>query len=166
MPFVVLTGTPSKPLPATTLSGSSGRGTGGSFPKVLNQDNSEEVYYQTIGENVVRFEISLLRKPNFSNPAKPIAARLLSDTETPIELAQYGFSNISALIITIAVVDAQSSLRVSTASINALDLPDTVPTDFPLYPLDQWNKTFSGKLNTLPKTLSGGLRFYQRAIQL
>jgi len=166
MPFVVLTGTPSKPLPATTLSGSSGTGTGGSFPKVLNQDNSEEVYYQTIGENVVRFEISLLRKPNFSNPAKPIAARLLSDTETPIELAQYGFSNISALIITIAVVDAQSSLRVSTASINALDLPDTVPTDFPLYPLDQWNKTFSGKLNTLPKTLSGGLRFYQRAIQL
>jgi prepilin-type N-terminal cleavage/methylation domain-containing protein len=166
MPFVVLSGTPSKPIPATTLSGASGTGTGGSFPKVLGQDKAEDVYYQTIGENIVRFEISLLRKPNFSNPAKPVSARLLSDTETPAELAQYGFSNISALIITIAVIDTQSSLRVSASAINNLDLGDTTPADFPLYPLDQWNKTFLGKINSLPKPISGGLRFYQRAIQM
>ncbi len=166
MPFVVLTGTPSKPLPATTLSGSSGTGAGGSFPKVLSQDKAEDVYYQTIGENIVRFEISLLRKPNFSNPAKPVPARLLSDAEVPAELAQYGFSNISALIVTIGVVDAQSSLRVSASAINSLELSDTMPAGFPLYPLDQWNKVFLGKLNSLPKTLSGGLRFYQRAIQM
>ena len=166
MPFVVLTGTPAKPLPSTTLSGSSGTGAGGSFPNVLGQDKAEDTYYQTVGENIVRFEVSLLRKPNLSNPARPVAARLLSDAETPAELAQYGFSNISALIITIAVIDTQSSLRVSAASINALDLQDTKPADFPLFPLDQWNKSYLEKINSLPKTLSGGLRFYQRAIQL
>ena len=166
MPFVVLAGSPSKPVPATTLAGSSGTGTGGSFPKVLGQDKAEEVYYQTVGENVVRFEISLLRKPNFSNPARPVAARLLSDAETPTELAQYGLSNISALVVTIAVIDTQSSLRASQAVINGLELPDTTPSDFPLYPLDQWNKVFLGKINSLPKPISGGLRFYQRVVQM
>lgn len=166
MPFVVLTGSPSKPVPATTLAGSSGTGTGGSFPKVLSQDKAEDAYYQTVGENIVRFEISLLRKPNFSNPAKPVAARLLTDTETPAELAQYGFSNISAVVVTIAVIDTQSSMRASTSVINELELPDTTPADFPLYPLDQWNKAFLGKINSIPKSLSGGLRFYQRVVQM
>lgn len=166
MPFVVLTGNPSKPELATTLAGSNGTGTGGSFPKVLGQDKAEDIYYQTVGENVVRFEISLLRKPNFSNPARPVAARLLADTEIPQELAQYGFSNISSLIVTIAVIDTQSGLRTSTSAINGLELPDTTPADFPLYPLDQWNKAFLGKINSLPKPLSSGLRFYQRAVQM
>jgi prepilin-type N-terminal cleavage/methylation domain-containing protein len=166
MPFVVLNGNPAKPLPATTLAGSSGTGAGGSFPKVLGQDEAENLYYQAIGENIVRFEISLLRKPNFANPARPVAARLLADAETATELAQYGFSNISALIITIAVLDTQSSARVPAAAINALELQDTKPGDFPLYPLDQWNKTFMEKINSLPKPIAGGLRFYQRAVQM
>ena len=166
MPFVVLAGTPSKPLPATTLAGSTGTGTGGSFPKVLAQDETEDVYYQTVGENIVRLEVSLLRKPNFNNPTRPVAARILSDAEIPAELAQFGFSNISALIVTIAVVDTESSQRVSESIINGLELQDTAPTDFPLYPLDQWNKSFLAKVNSLPKTLAGGLRFYQRVIQM
>jgi prepilin-type N-terminal cleavage/methylation domain-containing protein len=166
MPFVVLTGTPGKPLPATTLSGLSGTGSGGSFPKVIGQDKAEDAYYQTIGENIVRFEISLLRKPNFANPSKPVAARLLSDTEIPTELSQYGLSNISALIVTIAVIDSQSISRISANAITALDLGDTKPADFPKYPLDQWNQTFLSKINSLPKTLSGGVRFYQRVIQM
>jgi len=166
MPFVVLAGTPSKPVPSTTLAGSSGTGTGGSFPKVLGQDTAEEVYYQTVGENVVRFEVSLLRKPSFTDPLRPASARLLADAETPAELAQYGFGNISALLVTIAVIDTQSSIRMSASAINSLDLSDTNPRDFPLYPLDQWNKSFLSKINVLPKTISGGLRFYQRVIQM
>ena len=166
MPFVVLAGAPSKPLPATTLAGSSGTGTGGSFPKVLGQDEAEDIYYQTVGENIVRFELSLLRKPNLSNPTRPVAARVLSDAEIPAELAQFGLSNISAMIVTIAVVDTESSQRVSDSIINGLELQDTVPTDFPLYPLDQWNRSFISKVNSLPKTLAGGIRFYQRVIQI
>lgn len=166
MPFVVLTGTPPKPLPSTTLGGAAGTGSGGSFPKVLAQDSSEDVYYQTLGENIVRFEVSLLRKPNLSNPARPVAARLLADSEIPAELAQYGFSNISAIIVTIAVVDSDAGPRLSASAIKDLELKDTVPADFPLYPLDQWNKSFLGKINSIPKNLAGGLRFYQRLIQM
>jgi prepilin-type N-terminal cleavage/methylation domain-containing protein len=166
MPFVVLTGTPRKPLPATTLKGTTGTGAGGSFPKVLAGDKAEDIYYQTIGENIVRFEISLLRKPDLSNPLRPKDARLLLDAETPNELAEFGFSNISALVITIAVVDMQAGLRATQATINGLELGDTIPTTFPLYPLDQWNQTFQTKASSLPKTLSSGIRFYQRAIQM
>lgn len=158
MPFVVLTGTPSKPLPATTLAGS--------FPKVLGQDKAEDVYYQTIGENIVRFEISVLRKPNLSNPSRPVAARILADAEIPAELSQFGLSNISALIITIGVVDSEARQRLSSSIVESLALQDTNPTDFPLYPLDQWNKSLMGNINSLPKPLAGGLRFYQRIIQM
>lgn len=166
MPFVVLTGTPPKPLPATTLGGVSGAGTGGSFPKVVTQDKSEDIYYQTLGENIVRFEISLLKKPDLSNRDRPRPARLLTDAEIPAELAQYGFSNVSALIVSIAVLDSQASARISATAIDGLALQDSVPTDFPLYPVDQWNKAFLGKINSLPKNLAGGLRFYQRSIQM
>jgi prepilin-type N-terminal cleavage/methylation domain-containing protein len=166
MPFVVLTGTPSEPLKETTLAGASGSGSGGSFPKVLGQDGAEDIYYQTIGENIVRFEISVLRKPSLSNPTRPVAARILSDAEIPAELSKFGFSNISALIITIGVVDSEARLRLSSSTVESLALQDTNPTDFPLYPLDQWNKSLLGKINSLPKPLAGGLRFYQRIIQM
>ena len=166
MPFVVLTGNPPQPLASTTLAGASSDGTGGSYPKVLSQDNSENIYYQTVGENIVRFEISLLRKPNLSDPSAPVAARLLNDTEIPAELSRFGFSNISSLIITIAVVDSDSKMRISPSMVDSLALQDTNPTDFPLYPLDQWNRSFLAKANSLPKTIAGGIRFYQRVIQL
>ncbi len=166
MPFVALTGNPLKPLPATTLMGSSGNGGDGSFPRVLAGNKAEDIYYQTIGENIVRFEISLLRKPDLSNPTRPKNARLLLDSETPKELAEFGFSNISALVISIAVVDTQAGLRVSQATINALELGDTDSAVFPKYPLDQWNQAFQSKSSSLPKALSNGIRFYQRAIQM
>lgn len=166
MPFVVLTGNPAKPLPATTLAGTSTDGSGGSFPAVLGQNAAEDIYYQTVGENVVRFEISLLRKPNLSNPSAPVAARLLNDAEIPAELSQFGFSNISSLVITIAVVDSESKSKISPSTVDSLALHDTNPADFPLYPLDQWNRSFLAKANTLPKSIAGGIRFYQRIIQL
>lgn len=166
LPFVVLTGAPSKPLPTTTLAGASSTGSGGTFPKVLGQDKSEEIYYQVIGENIVRFEISLLRKPNASNPARPIAARILSDTEIPAELSQFGLSNISAMVVTIAVLDPEARLRATPTIIESFGLQDTNPADFPLYPLDQWNKSFLGKVSSLPKSLASGVRFYQRIIQM
>jgi hypothetical protein len=90
----------------------------------------------------------------------------LSDLETPDELAEFGFSNLSALIITIAVVDSQAGLRASQDTIKTLELGDTDSAAFPEYPLDQWNKTFQTKASSLPKALSSGIRFYQRAIQL
>jgi prepilin-type N-terminal cleavage/methylation domain-containing protein len=166
MPFVVLSGNPPKPLPATTLAGASATGAGGSFPRVLGQDSGEDIYYQTIGENIVRFEVSLLRKPNLSNPARPVAARLLSDAEIPVELSQFGFSNISAIVVTIAVVDSESKNRLSPSLIDSLAFQDTTPADFPLYPLDRWNSSFTAKAATLPKAVTGGLRLYQRIIQM
>lgn len=166
MPFVVLTGNPPQPLAATTLAGISLDGSGGSFPRVLGQETSEDLYYQTVGENIVRFEISLLRKPNMSDPNSPVAARLINDADIPGELSRFGFSNISALIITIAVVDSESKMRITPSLVDSLALQDTNPTDFPLYPLDQWNRSFLAKANSLPKTLTGGIRFYQRIVQL
>jgi prepilin-type N-terminal cleavage/methylation domain-containing protein len=166
LPFVVLTGTPSKPLPATTLAGASSTGSGGSFPKVLGQDKSEDIYYQSIGENIIRFEISLLRKPDLSIPSRPVASRILSDTEIPAELSQFGLSNISAMIITIAVIDSEARVRTSASTIESLALQDTNPSDFPLYPLDLWNKSFLSKVSSLPKPVASGVRFYQRIVQM
>lgn len=166
LPFVVLSGTSNNPLPATTLAGASQTGSGGTFPKVLGQDKSEDIYYQSIGGNVIRFEISLLRKPNLSTPAKPVPARVLADAEIPLELSKFGFSNVSAVIVTIAVVDPGASLRTTSSTVEGLALQDTNPTDFPLYPLDKWNKTFLSKAGSLPKPLANGVRFYQRIIQM
>jgi prepilin-type N-terminal cleavage/methylation domain-containing protein len=166
LPFVVLTGNPPKPLPATTLAGPNSTGSGGSFPAVLGQNTAEDIYYQTIGENIVRFEVSLLRKPNPSNPTRPVAARILSDAEIPAELSQFGFSNISAVVVTIAVADSDSKNQITPSLIDSLALQDTNPTDFPMYPLDRWNTSFVSKAASLPKTVAGGLRFYQRIIQM
>jgi len=67
MPFVIIDSS-GKPLPASTLVGKGG-GSNGSFEKVTTQAASEDLYYQPIAENVVRFEVSLLYKPKASSTA-------------------------------------------------------------------------------------------------
>jgi len=164
MPFVILDSA-GKPAPSSTLAGG-GLGVGGSFQKVIMQDLLEEPYYQPIAENVLRFEISLLRAPDRSNPASPLKARLLTDLETPTQLSRYGFNNVTAVVATLAVLDSQNAIKVSDADIANLTLDDTIPTDFPKYPLEAWNAAFMSNAKTWSKPLTNGLRFYQRVIGL
>jgi len=171
MPFVVLNATTGLPVTSTTLEGS-GTGSGGSFDKVITQDSSEDLYYQPIAENVVRFEISLLRKPDLSNAAQPVAAKLLDDSEftstsaKPSELARYGFTNISAVVVTLAILDSQNALNVTSSDISGLNFDDTIANNFPKYPLDSWNTTFTTSAGSWSKPLRNGLRLYQRVIGL
>jgi len=173
MPFVILDSS-GKPLPASTLVGTGG-GSGGSFEKVTTQDKSEDSYYQPIAENVVRFEVSLLHKP-IPASSNPTPAWILpdakltnaADSATPNEneLSRYGFANIAAVVVTLAVLDSQNAQRVSEADITSLGLGDTVANDFPKYPLDSWNSTFMSNVSTWKKPITNGLRFYQRVIGL
>lgn len=178
MPFVILDSS-GKPLPASTLVGKGG-GSNGSFEKVTTQAASEDLYYQPIAENVVRFEISLLHKP-----IQPIAnsqtftpswilpdAKLknAADSASPNdnELSRNGFANISAVVVTLAVLDSQNALKVTEDDITQTKskLDDTAPNDFPKYPLDSWNSTFLSNANSWKKPITNGLRFYQRVIGL
>jgi len=175
MPFVILDSS-GKPIPASTLVGK-GNGSGGSFEKVTSQAASEDLYYQPIAENVVRFEVSLLHKPIASSPTSTAAwivpdAKLknAADTAAPNEneLSRYGFANISAVVVTLAVLDSQNALRVTDDDITQLKskLDDTAPNDFPKYPLDSWNSTFLINANSWKKPVTNGLRLYQRVIGL
>jgi prepilin-type N-terminal cleavage/methylation domain-containing protein len=167
MPYVILTGSPATPVPASTLSGSDGKGTGGTFPSVIGQQDSEEQYYQTIAENVLRFEVSLLRKPDLTDPRNPIPARMLSDAEIATEFSKNGLTNISAVVVTIALIDAQNMARLSSDGISALRLPDSAATSTIIkYPLDEWNRQFMSQIATVPKAMANGVRFYQRVISL
>ena len=178
MPFVILDSS-GKALPASTLVGKGG-GSSGSFEKVTTQAASEDLYYQPIAENVVRFEVSLLHKPiePIGNASTSTAAWILSDaklnnaadTAAPNdnELTRYGFANISAVVVTLAVLDSQNALKVSGDDITQLksQLDDTTPNNFPKYPLDSWNSTFISNANSWKKPITNGLRLYQRVIGL
>ena len=166
LPFVVLTGSPPSPLPASTLAGTDGKGGGGSFPEAVAGAQSESLYFQPIAQNIIRFEISLLRKPDMSDPAAPKAARLLSDAEIPGELSKNGFSNISAIVVSLAILDTQSAAKTRPQDIDELDLEDSNSNDFPEYPVDKWNTKFKEKISSLPRYLASGIHFYQRVIAL
>ena len=166
MPFVILSGSPPRPMPSTTLGGSYGTGEGGSFPKTLTQDSAQELYYQTIGSNVLRFELSLLRKPDHSDPAKPVEARLLSDAEIPVELASNGFQNLSALVVTIAVMDSKAAARTNPSELANIGFTDSAPSSPLKYPMEDWNNNLLSKLPSLSKPVANGLRVYQRVIRL
>ncbi len=161
LPFITLSGTPPVPSPASTLAGTNGKGSGGSFPSVLADDTAEDVYFQPLAQNVVRLEVSLLKKWEGTNEAK-----LLTDAEIPTELSKNGFSNITAIIITIAVLDSQNALKVTQADIDNLGLENTDPASTTKYPLDKWNEKFKEKMTSLPKPLVNGIHFYQRVISL
>ena len=175
MPFVIIDSS-GKALPASTLVGKGG-GSNGSFEKVTTQAASEDPYYQPIAENVVRFEVSLLHKPIANSPTSTAAwilpdAKLknAADTAPPNdnELTRYGFANISAVVVTLAVLDSQNALKVTDNDITELKskLDDTAPNDFPKYPLDSWNSTFLSNANSWKKPITNGLRLYQRVIGL
>jgi prepilin-type N-terminal cleavage/methylation domain-containing protein len=166
LPFVILTGTPPTPLASSTLAGNDGKGSGGSFPSVLADEAKEDIYFQPLAQNVVRFEVTLLKKADSSNPASPVPAKILSAAEIPVELAKNGLSNIASIIVTIAVLDAQNAAKVTQADIDALNLPSAESSDTSLYPLDRWNAKFKENVASLPKPLANGLHFYQRVISL
>ncbi len=165
MPYVVLDTATGLPTSASTLAGTGG-GAGGSFKTVITQDSTEDVYYQPIAENVVRFEVSVLRKPDLTT-TPPTDARLLTNSEIPTELSRYGFNNIAAIVVTIAVLDSQNAMRVDEGDLSKLQqLSDTSATDFPKLPLDGWNATFLTNAASWRKPVTNGLRLYQRVIGL
>ncbi len=171
MPFVVLSNTPPfKPVTSTTLGGSDGKGSGGSFVSAINEQPEDELYYQTVAENVFRFEVSLLKKPDVSatvTPGVEARARVLTDAEIPLELSKYGFTNISSVVVTIAVIDSKNANRVGPDDLGrTLTLPDSKTTIECKYPLEEWNTVFSSAIPSLPKPMAAGVRFYQRVISL
>jgi len=167
MPYVILTGSPATPVPSSTLAGADGKGTGGSFPDVVSQRDSEDQYYQTIAENVLRFEVSLLRKPDPADPTNPIPARVLNDTEIAAEISRNGLTNISAIVVTIALIDSQNMAKLPPDAISTLNLPDSAVSNAVIrYPLDDWNRQFMLQIATIPKAMANGVRFYQRVISL
>jgi prepilin-type N-terminal cleavage/methylation domain-containing protein len=167
LPYVILTGSPAAPVPSTTLAGTDGRGTGGSFPGVIAQQDSEDSFYQVIAQNVIRFEVSLLRKPDLTDPKSPIPARVLSDAEIAAEFSRNGFTNISAVVVTIALLDSQNMARTSSAVVSSLNLADTEAVQGAIrYPLDDWNRQFLSQIKALPKSMGNGVRLYQRVIAL
>ena len=154
------------PVPSTTLAGVDKKGTGGSFPGVISDSQTESNFYQMLAENVVRFEVSLLRK---TDPLDPNSASqpLIADDQVPRELASYGLTRISAVVISLVIVDSQNMAKLSSQDFSALEnFGDTNPNVYPLLPMDQWMNTFSQMSSGWPRPLKAGLRFYQRTISL
>ena len=97
----------------------------------------------------------------------PTDARLLTNAEIPTELSRSGLGNISAIIVTIAVLDSQNATRVNDGDVAKLQqLSDTATSEFPKLPLDAWNATFVSSAASWRKPVTNGLRLYQRVIGL
>jgi prepilin-type N-terminal cleavage/methylation domain-containing protein len=165
LPFVALNSMQT-PMPNTTLAGIDSRGTGGTFPDVLLSKTSQDAFYQVLADNVIRFEVTFLRKSNPSNSSSGLST-VLRDNEIAQELASYGFTRLSAVVISLAVVDSQNMAKLSAGDLApASYFNDTVPTDYPLLPMDQWNRIFSQQSSGWARPLKSGIRFYQRTISL
>jgi prepilin-type N-terminal cleavage/methylation domain-containing protein len=166
LPFVALDSI-QRPIPSTTLAGPGGNGAGGTFPNVLTNKQSEDRFYQVLAENVIRFEVTLLRKPDPLNPSLLNASPVIPNNETVIELASYGFSRLSAVVISLAIVDSQNMAKLSAEDLAPMNsFGDTNPTEYPLLPVDLWNTTFSQQSSGWARPLKSGIRFYQRTISL
>ncbi len=165
IPFVALDDA-RLPVPSTTLAGVNQKGTGGSFPSVISGNDSENNFYQLLAENVVRFEVSLLRKQDPLDPTFALQA-LVPDDQVVRELASYGFTRVSAVVISMVIMDSQNMARTSPQDFSTLEnFGDTNPSMYPLLPMDEWLKTFSQMSSGWPKPLRSGMRFYQRTISL
>ena len=166
MPYVLMDATTNMSVGATTLVGA--------FPKIDSDDASEDDFYQTIGENIVRFEVSLIQKPTTSGLTSAPAVMLADGKKIEEELPNYGLTRISAVVITLAIIDPQNMARLGPEPIKAFvssEIFDTQPPDSGSgsglkLPLEAWNHEFVSQMATLPKPLSLGLRFYQRVINL
>jgi hypothetical protein len=168
MPFIILTGSPAVPLPSSTLAGNDGKGTEGSYPKAVGGDSSEDRFFQPIAENVVRFEVSVLQKPakDPKDSSKYLAANLLSDDQVRTELSANGFTNISAIVVSLAIVDTQCATKLTPQDIDALNLTNSSSRDWPMYPVEKWNAAFKQNITSLPKYMRSGVHYYQRVIGL
>jgi hypothetical protein len=180
LPFVALDRF-RQPIPSTTLGGVDGKGNGGTFEGLLSGNTSQQVYFQELASNVLRFEVALLLKPGIyladpqnPSPAPPPAEvaqlppRLMTDAEMHRELARHGFTRIAAVVVSLAVVDSRSMAQVGMESLLSVSksLVDAQPTSYPRLPIDAWNETFQAQSAGWPKPVAAGLRFYQRIIQL
>ena len=165
IPFVALDDA-RLPVPSTTLAGMNQKGTGGSFPSVISGNDTENNFYQLLAENVVRFEVSLIRKPDPLNPTSAVQA-VVPDDQVVRELASYGFTRLSGVVISMLIVDSQNMARISPQDFSPLEsFKDTNPSIYPLLPMDEWLRTFSQMSSGWSKPLRSGMRFYQRTISL
>jgi prepilin-type N-terminal cleavage/methylation domain-containing protein len=165
LPFVALDDD-RLPVPSTTLAGMNQKGTGGSFPSVISDSDGENNFYQLLAENVVRFEVSLLRKPDPLNPTFA-AQTVVPDNQVLKELASYGFTRLSGVAISMIIVDSQNMARISPQDFSSLEsFNDTNPSMYPLLPMDEWLWTFSRMSPGWSKPVRSGMRFYQRIISL
>jgi hypothetical protein len=133
----------------------------------LANNQSADSFYQVLAENVIRFEVSLLRKPNPLNPASLGISPVVPNNETVMELASYGFTRLSAVVISLAIVDSQNMAKLSPQDLAPAGyFSDTVPDDYPKLPVDEWNRIFSQQSSGWARPLKSGIRFYQRTISL
>lgn len=166
LPFVALDSM-QRPIPNTTLAGTNEKGAGGTFPDVLMNKQSENTFYQVLAENVIRFEVTLMRKPNPLDPSSLGVSPVIPNNEAAMELAYHGFTRLSAVVISLAIVDSQNMIKLSAEDLSpASYLNDTMPADYPLLPMDQWSITYSQMSSGWARPLKSGIRFYQRTIAL
>jgi len=166
MPYVLISQPPNPaPIPTTTLSGA--------FPTIASDDTSEDNFYQTIAENVVRMEVCLIKKSSVIAPdgdQVKAAAVMLSDDEIQPELDQYGFTRIQSIVITIAIMDPQNMVRTNTETVKTFFGSDTFDgkpsADGIKLPLETWNRELVSQSNKLARPILNGVRFYQRIINL
>jgi prepilin-type N-terminal cleavage/methylation domain-containing protein len=161
LPFVVLDST-GKPSAASTLAGTDGKGAGGSFEKAVTGDSGEKDYLQPIAQNVVRFEVSVVRKPDDKHPK----AYLLNDEGVVTELSKNGFANIASIVFSIAVLDTQAAAKTKQQDIDSHKLDDTPTGDQLVFPVEKWNATFKDKAASMPRYLAAGIHFYERVVSL
>ena len=152
---------------------------------------TESDFYRVLGDAVFRLEYCFLLKPLkqpngemspacYSNLAYRTAAQgaspdpltLYAPGSTPTTLYGLGVTNVQAIVVTMALLDAASRKLVSASTVQSLAdaLPDSLDSNLSSSPPQLMAQTWNASLATLksgwPKAAVGNVHIYQRTFYL
>ena len=131
-------------------------------------------YWDTVGDQVFRFEYTYLLKPNYSNPASPHAAKLSntpywdSTMATPAHTCINGFQDVAAIVVGIGVLDSTSDTILANGNTSlAKAFPDAVEgSDIESTWLPIVTSSTFAKTAGIPESAASSVRIYQRYFYL
>jgi Tfp pilus assembly protein PilV len=117
-----------------------------------------QITYEVIGSQIFRFEYYFVEKSSGTLTAFPA---------TWTSSANVKLSEVSAIVVAIAVIDAQSQVLLTNSQIAALatSLPDYNSSMGPGQLLARWQSVLDSTA-TLPRTARSGIRLYERYYSL
>lgn len=136
---------------------------GSAFQKIIG---SEDRSYHVLGENIFRFEVSFLLRAKDGKPAvfSPSPFRSVAASETVDNSSGQGWTDVQAIVVTIAILDASSRLISGEIDKIISKFPDAAEGETPVAAWQKQAEDPSGL--GIPASAASSVRVYQRIFPL